>query len=218
MKAFYWILAVVVALAVVGYLGHRTLVVLRTTEVDPNSYVSLLTLVVTLMAGVSGLLGIGSAWFSLRMRKSVEEAVAYSESFKRLLEDRVAQLDTCDSLTEAAYGTYRPTGRLLARKLRTYKPSAAFQMNLPDVADEISLAIRFLAREIEHNSLMSGQAIRLFSNSSEDVKSAAMALGAHSAEHGTDIIRRRLDLERAKQRPDPELVSFLAYVVGAFSN
>lgn len=191
-----------VVLGSISYFGYGMTDKINDSFTLPN-YITYLTLAVTILMAAGALFGGGNIWLSTQTRREVKEELRRLEEARKKADSIVIDL----LYHSYAYKTVRPTSLNLAKAIRNLRNQVG--------NSELKEFAELLAREIEKNTDIGAQLLRLFlSPDVKEIKAAAMTLYQIGGSDVRRMIQQRLDMEKQKAAPDNDLIEFLGKIMG----
>jgi len=207
-----------VTASAVAWLSFRAYLLVSTDSGRPESYLSVLSLVVGIIALVAAGFGLTSTFLAFDVRKRVDQVGKDAEKLRRKIVRRAEVLSTFDLLVDAGLGANRPTGIQLAREVASIELAEEFTAAYPEVSVALQTFISHLSRKIEKNAVLSAHAVRLFTSTDEvETIAAAMGVAAKGGAFALGLVARRREIEEGCARPSRSLLKSLRYLEAVFS-
>lgn len=214
-------LLLVVGLVIVGgvaWLGSRAYVLASLLPSNPGDYISLMTLAVTVVGILAAGMGLGGSYLAWRVGGRAAEAIDTAERLQKDLERKAEVMGSYDALIDCVFGSWRPTGMLLAEALKSLQVDIQFELGAPQVAKELNRILSDLRQHIARTAVLGAHAVQLFvSVEPHMVVSSAQALAASGRREAFDLLSRRIDIEARKEHPDGKIIRSLAQLSALFS-
>jgi len=219
MRIAWTILGSVLMLAVLALLGFLGFRFENVATGFPSHYMSELSLVVTIVAAVAGLFGLGGIFTSYRAIAVSEQAAKRGAEIETLAEDVKSKItnaqDEVDLHLEAmkmSSGAFHPSDlRLNVGILELAENQSVLSLPTQEALKTVLAELASLHRA---NSEFTAQVRKLFSLNTDEVVGSAMFLAHQPPDLARPLIDDRIVIEKQRTKPNSELVEVLARVIG----
>lgn len=196
----------------------------RSITTNENTYLSELTLVVTLVAVFAALFSLAGVYATNRaieFATTTEERTRKHEellaSIHQKLESDLFEVEGYLASLRSSAAAFHPSGLFLAQRIRAIADAISHDWVIPkEVERALAGVMQQLAYAIEQNAEFGAQVQKLFVGSSNEVRASSLYLSTQTLrEYANRLLQMRLELEKALPQPDLDLVEFLSFQLGA---